>query len=63
MAWLRLRSSKTVQFGERVHIGRMNEMLGDWLSADVVDRYSEMSPAARLALPRALARYVATLRG
>jgi hypothetical protein len=38
------------------------KMQGDWLS-DVVDRYNEMSPEARLALPRALARYVATLRG
>ena len=34
---------------------------GDWLS-DVVDRYNEMGPEARLVLPRALARFVATLR-
>ena len=39
----------------------MSTATSDWLS-DVVHRYDEMDPAARLLLPHALARYVASLR-
>lgn len=43
-------------------IGRhLIKMHGDWLS-DVVEHYNEMDAAARLVLPNALARYVASLQ-